>query len=65
MVGVKTADLATEMAPFGGVKQSGSRRGLQHGIEGHLELKYVALAGLRGAARRVEGSGPHFLGRKG
>ena len=47
MVGVNTAAIANEMAPFGGVKQSGiGREGSKYGIEGYLELKYVALAGL-------------------
>ena len=47
MVGVNTAALANEMAPFGGVKQSGlGREGSRHGIEGYLELKYIALGGL-------------------
>ena len=47
MVGVNTAALANEMAPFGGVKQSGlGREGSKYGIEGYLEIKYIALAGL-------------------
>lgn len=47
MVGVNTAALANEMAPFGGVKQSGlGREGSHYGIEGFLEIKYIALAGL-------------------
>ncbi|MPR64292.1 succinate-semialdehyde dehydrogenase [Ochrobactrum intermedium] len=47
MVGVNTGMLANEMAPFGGVKQSGlGREGSSYGIEGFLELKYVALAGI-------------------
>ena len=47
MVGVNTAAIANEMAPFGGVKQSGvGREGSKYGIGGYLELKYVALAGL-------------------
>uniref|UniRef100_UPI0012613495 aldehyde dehydrogenase family protein n=1 Tax=Aureimonas psammosilenae TaxID=2495496 RepID=UPI0012613495 len=47
MVGVNTGALANEMAPFGGVKQSGlGREGSHHGIEGYLELKYVALSGM-------------------
>jgi succinate-semialdehyde dehydrogenase/glutarate-semialdehyde dehydrogenase len=47
MVGVNTAALANEMAPFGGVKQSGlGREGSKYGIEGFLEIKYVALSGL-------------------
>ncbi|MBM6582727.1 NAD-dependent succinate-semialdehyde dehydrogenase [Microvirga sp. BT689] len=47
MVGVNTPALANEMAPFGGVKQSGlGREGSKYGIEGFLELKYVCLAGM-------------------
>jgi succinate-semialdehyde dehydrogenase / glutarate-semialdehyde dehydrogenase len=47
MVGVNTPALANEMAPFGGIKQSGlGREGSKYGIEGFLEIKYVALAGL-------------------
>lgn len=47
MVGVNTGALANEMAPFGGVKQSGlGREGSSYGIEGYLELKYVCLAGI-------------------
>ncbi|WP_373371547.1 NAD-dependent succinate-semialdehyde dehydrogenase, partial [Microvirga sesbaniae] len=43
MVGVNTPALANEMAPFGGVKQSGlGREGSKYGIEGFLEIKYVA-----------------------
>ncbi|KFG67513.1 NAD-dependent succinate-semialdehyde dehydrogenase [Microvirga sp. BSC39] len=47
MVGVNTPALANEMAPFGGVKQSGlGREGSKYGIEGFLEIKYINLAGL-------------------
>ncbi|MDV3253154.1 NAD-dependent succinate-semialdehyde dehydrogenase [Devosia sp. BK] len=47
MVGVNTGALANEMAPFGGVKQSGlGREGSRYGIEGYLEIKYVCLAGI-------------------
>ena len=47
MVGVNTGLLANEMAPFGGVKQSGlGREGSKYGIEGFLELKYVCLGGM-------------------
>ncbi|GGA94828.1 NAD-dependent succinate-semialdehyde dehydrogenase [Brucella endophytica] len=47
MVGVNTGMLANEMAPFGGVKQSGlGREGSSYGIESFLELKYVAVAGI-------------------
>ncbi|NVD41809.1 NAD-dependent succinate-semialdehyde dehydrogenase [Ensifer sp. HO-A22] len=47
MVGVNTGMIANEMAPFGGIKQSGlGREGSKYGIEGFLELKYVCLGGL-------------------
>ena len=47
MVGVNTGMIANEMAPFGGVKQSGlGREGSKYGIEGFLELKYICVAGL-------------------
>ena len=48
MVGVNEAVLGTEMAPFGGVKQSGlGREGSHHGIEEFVELKYVFVGGLK------------------
>jgi len=47
IVGVNSGLIANEMAPFGGVKQSGlGREGSKYGIEGFLELKYVCVAGL-------------------
>jgi succinate-semialdehyde dehydrogenase/glutarate-semialdehyde dehydrogenase len=47
MVGVNTAAIANEMAPFGGVKQSGlGREGSKYGIEDYLEIKYVCLGGI-------------------
>ncbi|MDD1964630.1 NAD-dependent succinate-semialdehyde dehydrogenase [Pseudomonas putida] len=47
MVGVNTAPIANEMAPFGGVKQSGlGREGSKYGIEDYLETKYVCLGGM-------------------
>ena len=47
MVGVNTPALANEMAPFGGVKQSGlGREGSKYGIEGFLEIKYINLSGI-------------------
>jgi succinate-semialdehyde dehydrogenase/glutarate-semialdehyde dehydrogenase len=47
MVGVNTAAIANEMAPFGGVKQSGlGREGSKYGIEDYLETKYVCLGGV-------------------
>ncbi len=45
MVGVNTGLISTEVAPFGGVKQSGlGREGSHHGVEDYLEMKYVCLA---------------------
>ena len=45
MVGVNTGLISTEVAPFGGVKQSGlGREGSRHGIEDYLEMKYVCMA---------------------
>ncbi|WP_370736536.1 NAD-dependent succinate-semialdehyde dehydrogenase [Tropicibacter naphthalenivorans] len=45
IVGVNTGIISTEVAPFGGVKQSGlGREGSRHGIEDYLEMKYVCLA---------------------
>jgi succinate-semialdehyde dehydrogenase/glutarate-semialdehyde dehydrogenase len=47
MVCVNSGLLSTEVAPFGGVKQSGlGREGSRYGIEDYLEIKYVCLAGL-------------------
>jgi len=42
MIGVNTGQISTELAPFGGVKQSGlGREGGQPGIEDYLELKFL------------------------
>ena len=47
MVGVNTGLISTEVAPFGGVKNSGlGREGSRHGLDEYLELKYVAMGGL-------------------
>lgn len=44
MVGVNVGVVATEVAPFGGVKSSGlGREGSRYGIEDYLEIKYVCL----------------------
>ena len=44
MVGVNTGMLTTELAPFGGVKQSGlGREGSKYGIEEYVETKYICL----------------------
>ncbi len=45
IVGVNTGIISTEVAPFGGVKQSGlGREGSHYGIEDYLELKYICLS---------------------
>ena len=42
IVGVNTGIISTEVAPFGGVKQSGlGREGSHHGIQDFLEMKYI------------------------
>ena len=47
MVGINTGLISTEVAPFGGIKQSGlGREGSHHGIDDYLEIKYIAMAGL-------------------
>ncbi|MCK1732232.1 NAD-dependent succinate-semialdehyde dehydrogenase [Bradyrhizobium sp. 142] len=47
MVGVNTGLITTEVAPFGGVKESGlGREGSHHGLEEYVEIKYVMMAGL-------------------
>ena len=47
MVGVNEGLITTEVAPFGGVKQSGlGREGSKYGIEDYLDLKYVCIGGL-------------------
>ncbi|QHH94819.1 NAD-dependent succinate-semialdehyde dehydrogenase [Acinetobacter gyllenbergii] len=44
MVGVNTGLISNEVAPFGGIKQSGlGREGSQFGIEEYLELKYMCV----------------------
>jgi len=45
MVGVNTGLISTEVAPFGGVKQSGiGREGSSHGVEDYLEMKYICMS---------------------
>jgi succinate-semialdehyde dehydrogenase/glutarate-semialdehyde dehydrogenase len=47
MVGINTGILSTEVAPFGGVKQSGlGREGSKYGIEDFIEMKYLCMAGM-------------------
>ncbi|MBT6275038.1 MAG: NAD-dependent succinate-semialdehyde dehydrogenase [Chromatiales bacterium] len=45
MVGINTGLISTEVAPFGGVKQSGlGREGSKYGVEDYLEIKYLCMA---------------------
>ena len=47
MVGVNTGLISTEVAPFGGVKQSGiGREGSKYGVDDFLEMKYVCFGGV-------------------
>jgi succinate-semialdehyde dehydrogenase/glutarate-semialdehyde dehydrogenase len=47
IVGINTGFISTEVAPFGGMKESGiGREGSKYGIDEWLELKYLALAGI-------------------
>ncbi|MQW69068.1 succinate-semialdehyde dehydrogenase [Sinorhizobium medicae] len=45
MVGINTGLISTEVAPFGGIKQSGQgREGSKYGIEDYLEIKYLCIS---------------------
>jgi len=47
MVGINSGLISTELAPFGGIKESGNgREGSHHGIEEFVEKKYMLVAGL-------------------
>jgi succinate-semialdehyde dehydrogenase/glutarate-semialdehyde dehydrogenase len=47
MVGVNTGLMSNEVAPFGGVKQSGlGREGSHHGIDEYVEMKYLCLGAI-------------------
>lgn len=48
MVGVNEGIISNEVAPFGGVKESGiGREGSRHGIDDYLELKYICMGGIQ------------------
>ena len=50
MVGINEGLISTEVAPFGGVKESGlGREGSKHGIEDYLEIKYLCMGGIKAA----------------
>ena len=47
IVGINTGIISTEIAPFGGVKESGiGREGSKYGIEDYLEIKYLCMGGI-------------------
>lgn len=47
MVGINTGLISNEVAPFGGVKQSGlGREGSSHGMDEYLEMKYLCMGGI-------------------
>jgi succinate-semialdehyde dehydrogenase/glutarate-semialdehyde dehydrogenase len=47
IVGINEGIISTEVAPFGGIKQSGlGREGSKYGIEDFLEIKYLAMGGI-------------------
>ncbi len=47
MVGVNSGLISTEVAPFGGVKESGlGREGSKFGLDEYLEIKYICMAGV-------------------
>jgi succinate-semialdehyde dehydrogenase/glutarate-semialdehyde dehydrogenase len=47
IVGANVGIISTEIAPFGGVKQSGlGREGAKYGLEEYLEVKYILLGGI-------------------
>jgi succinate-semialdehyde dehydrogenase/glutarate-semialdehyde dehydrogenase len=48
MVGINTGLISTEVAPFGGVKESGlGREGSRYGIEEFVEIKYLCFGGIQ------------------
>lgn len=47
IVGINTGLISTEVAPFGGVKESGiGREGSKYGIDDYVELKYLCIGGI-------------------
>ncbi|HUA33841.1 MAG TPA: NAD-dependent succinate-semialdehyde dehydrogenase [Candidatus Binataceae bacterium] len=47
MIGINEGIISTEVAPFGGMKQSGiGREGSKYGIEEYLEIKYLCMGGI-------------------
>ena len=47
IVGINEGIISNEMAPFGGVKESGNgREGSKYGLDDYLEIKYMAMGGI-------------------
>ncbi len=47
IVGVNTGIISTEVAPFGGMKESGlGREGSKYGIDDYVEIKYMCIGGI-------------------
>jgi succinate-semialdehyde dehydrogenase/glutarate-semialdehyde dehydrogenase len=47
MVGINEGIISTEVAPFGGIKESGlGREGSRYGLDDYLEIKYLLMGGL-------------------
>jgi succinate-semialdehyde dehydrogenase/glutarate-semialdehyde dehydrogenase len=47
IVGINEGLISTEVAPFGGIKESGlGREGSKYGIEDYLEIKYLCFGGI-------------------
>ena len=50
IVGINEGVVSNEMAPFGGVKESGNgREGSRYGLDDYLEIKYLCLGGIGSA----------------
>jgi succinate-semialdehyde dehydrogenase/glutarate-semialdehyde dehydrogenase len=62
IVGINEGIISTEIAPFGGMKESGiGREGSKYGIEEFLEIKYLCMGGI--AAEAFHESGRPGSGR--
>ena len=47
IVGVNEAVISNEMAPFGGVKESGTgREGSKYGMDDYMDIKYICMGGI-------------------
>jgi succinate-semialdehyde dehydrogenase / glutarate-semialdehyde dehydrogenase len=47
IVGINTGIISTEVAPFGGMKESGmEREGSKYGVEEYFEVKYLCMGGI-------------------